>query len=131
MSQIQWVSIGGSLVLLLVVFELIRKGKLAEEYSLLWIATGAVLLVLSLWRGILHFFAKMVGVYYPPSALFLVGFGFMLLLILHFSIVLSRLTRNNRTLAQTVALLERKLEEREEEKGQGETDGEDETTRAL
>jgi len=54
----------------------------------------------------------------------------MLLLILHFSIVLSRLTRNNRTLAQTVALLERKLEERGEAEGEGESDGEDETTGA-
>ncbi|MBN1826789.1 MAG: DUF2304 domain-containing protein [Candidatus Eisenbacteria bacterium] len=130
MSQIQIVSIGGSLALLLIILELIRKGKLAEEYSLLWIATGAVLLLLSIWRGILDAFARVVGVYYPPSALFLVGFGFMLLLILHFSIVLSRLTRNNRNLAQTVALLERKLEEREEEKRGGGSHGEDETTRA-
>jgi len=113
-SQVQSVSIAGSLVLLLVILELIRKGKLAEEYSLLWIATGVVLFVLSVWRGILDLFARLVGIYYPPSALFLVGFVFVLLLILHFSVIVSRLSRRNRELAQTVALLGRKIEELEE-----------------
>ena len=109
-DQIQVVSVLGSFFLLLLILELVRKGKLAEEYSLLWIATGAILLLLSLWRGILHLFAKVVGIYYPPSALFLVGFIFMLLLILHCSVIVSRLSKKNRQLAQTVALLKQSIE---------------------
>ncbi|NNE10141.1 MAG: DUF2304 domain-containing protein [Gemmatimonadetes bacterium] len=110
MNRVQLVSILGSLGLLAMILELIRRGKLAEEYSLLWIATGAVLLLLSLWRGLLDLFAAAVGIFYPPSGLFLVGFIFVLLLILHFSVIVSRLSRQNRELAQDVALLREKLE---------------------
>ena len=39
-----------SLVLVLFVLELIRKRRLRERYAMLWLATGVVLLVLSLWR---------------------------------------------------------------------------------
>ena len=125
-SQIQVVAIIGSLSLLLLILELIRKGKLAEEYSFLWVVTGVVLFILSTWRGILHFFAKLVGIYYPPSALFLVGFVFVLLLILHFSVIVSRLSRQNRELAQTLALfrleMESALREKDRERG-GSDDG--------
>lgn len=125
-SQIQVVAIIGSLSLLLLILELIRKGKLAEEYSFLWVVTGVVLFILSAWRGILHFFAKLVGIYYPPSALFLVGFVFVLLLILHFSVIVSRLSRQNRELAQTLALfrleMESALREKDRERG-GSDDG--------
>ncbi len=115
-SEVQLVSVLGSVLLLLVVLELVRKGKLAEEYSLLWILTAVVLLVLSLWRGILDLLARAIGIYYPPSALFLVGFGFVLLLILHFSVIVSRLARRNRELAQALALLREELESPRREK---------------
>lgn len=114
-SQIQLVSIAGSLGLLLLILELVRRGKLAERYSLLWIATAVVLLVLSVWRDFLDLFAKAVGIFYPPSALFLVAFGFVLLLILHFSVIVSRLSRRTRELAQAVALLKEELESRRSE----------------
>jgi hypothetical protein len=107
------VSILGSLGLLLVILELVRKGKLAEEYSLLWILTAVVLFALSVWRGILDLLARAVGIYYPPSALFLVGFGFVLLLILHFSVIVSRLSKRNQELAQALALLREELEAKE------------------
>ncbi|MFH1681438.1 MAG: DUF2304 domain-containing protein [Candidatus Eisenbacteria bacterium] len=110
-TQVQTVSVLGSLLLLLIILEFVRKGRLAEEFSLLWILTAAVLFVLSLWRGVLDLLAGAIGIYYPPSALFLVGFGFVLLLILHFSVVVSRLSRENRELAQQIALLRRELEE--------------------
>lgn len=116
-SRVQLVSVLGSLILLLLILELVRRGKLAEEYSLLWIATGAVLLLLSIWRGLLDLFAGMVGIFYPPSALFLIGLVFILLLILHFSVIVSRLSRKNRELAQQVALLRRKVEEIDEKGG--------------
>lgn len=122
-TRVQLVSVLGSLVLLLLILELIRRKKLAEEYSLLWIATGTVLLLLSLWRGLLDLLAGLVGIFYPPSALFLVGLIFILLLILHFSVIVSRLSRKNRELAQDVALLRRRIEEAEEEKGGGKTGG--------
>ncbi|MFH1279703.1 MAG: DUF2304 domain-containing protein [Candidatus Eisenbacteria bacterium] len=109
--RIQIVSILGSLGLLLLILELIRRRKLAERYSLLWIVTALVLFGLSVWRGLLHLFARAVGIYDPPNALFLVGFVFVLLLILHFSVIVSRLSRRSRELAQSLALLKRDIEE--------------------
>jgi hypothetical protein len=104
MDRIQWVSILGSAALLAAVLELVRRRRLREEYSLLWISTAAVLLLLSVWRGLLDRLAFLTGIKYPPSALFLVGFGFFLLILLHFSLVLSDLSRKTKQLAQEIAL---------------------------
>ena len=105
----QWVSIVGSALLLGGVLELVRSRKLVEQYSLLWIFTAAILLVLSCWRGLLDRLALLVGIHYPPSALFLVGFGFFLILLLHFSLVLSELSKRTKKLAQEIALLREEL----------------------
>ena len=96
-----------SVLLLLVVFELIRSRRLRERYALLWLATGIVLLVLSAWRGGLNTIAGWVGVTgYPPAVLFAVATLFILVVLLHYSTVISRLSDQNSILAQRVALLE-------------------------
>lgn len=107
------VSIAGavaSILLLLVVLELIRGRRLKERYALLWLATGGVLLVLSAWRDGLNTVAGWLGVStYPPAVLFAVATLFILLVLLHYSTVLSRLTDENVDLAQRIALLEERL----------------------
>ena len=83
----------GSLLLLLVVFELIRSRRLRERYALLWLLTGVVLLVLSLWRGGLNTIAGWAGVEtYPPAILFAVASFFVLAVLLHYSTVISKLS---------------------------------------
>ena len=102
-----------SLVLLLVVFELIRSRRLRERYALLWLLTGLVLVVLSAWRGGLNTIAGWLGVRgYPPAVLFAVGLLFVIVVLLHYSTVISRLTDQNVVLAQRLALLEAELSER-------------------
>ncbi|MFL5927327.1 MAG: DUF2304 domain-containing protein [Gaiellaceae bacterium] len=102
-----------SLVLVLVVFELIRSRRLRERYALLWLLTGMVLVVLSAWRGGLNTIAGWLGVRgYPPAVLFAVGLLFVILVLLHYSTVISRLSDQNVILAQRLALLETKLDER-------------------
>jgi hypothetical protein len=105
-----------SIILLLVVFELIRSRRLRERYALLWLLTGVVLLVLSLWRGGLNTIAGWFGISgYPPAILFAVGILFILLVLLHYSTVISRLSDQSTILAQRLALLEERLgEERKE-----------------
>jgi hypothetical protein len=96
-----------SAVLILVVFELIRSRRLRERYALLWLLTGAVLLVLSAWRGGLNTIAGWVGVEtYPPAILFAVASFFILAVLLHYSTVISSLSDQNSILAQRIALLE-------------------------
>ena len=103
-----------AVVLLLVVFELIRSRRLRERYALLWLATGVVLVVLSAWRGGLNTIARWVGVTgYPPAVLFAVGLLFVILVLLHYSTVISRLTDQNMTLAQRLALLEARMDRSE------------------
>jgi hypothetical protein len=111
------ISIAGaiaSVLLVLVVLELIRKRHLKERYALLWLATGVVLLVLSTWREGLNTIAGWLGVTgYPPAVLFAVATLFVLLVLLDYSTVISKLADQNTILAQRLALLEEKLANRE------------------
>ena len=99
-----------SALLILVVLELIRSRRLRERYALLWLLTGVVLLALSLWRSGLNTIAGWVGIEtYPPAVLFAVGALFVLLVLLHYSTVLSKLTDDNVLLAQRLAILEERV----------------------
>ena len=101
-----------SFALLVVVFELIRSRRLRERYALLWLLTGVVLLGLSLWRDGLNTIAGWFGVRgYPPAVLFAVGLMFVILVLLHYSTVISRLSDQNTILAQRLALLEQHVRE--------------------
>ena len=111
MDIVKVLSVTGSALLLLVVFELIRRGRLKERYSLLWLFASTILLTLSLSRGLLETLAGWIGIYYPPSLLFLVAFTFLLLITLHFSAVISGLSEKNKKLAQEVALLQQAIED--------------------
>ncbi|HZO50598.1 MAG TPA: DUF2304 domain-containing protein [Gaiellaceae bacterium] len=103
-----------SVLLILVVLELIRGRRLKERYALLWLATGVVLLLLSAWRGGLNTIAGWLGVSgYPPAILFAAATLFVILVLLHYSTVLSRLTDETVVLAQALALLGRRVEELE------------------
>ena len=114
--RVSIVAAAASILLLLVVFELIRSRRLRERYALLWLLTGLVLLVLSVWRDGLDTIARWVGVRgYPPAVLFAVATLFILLVLLHYSTVLSRLADQNVVLAQRLGLLEAKLREEGEE----------------
>ena len=105
MNRVEIIAILGSLLFIFIIIELIRRRKLAEGYSLLWLLTGFVLLLFSLWRELLHIFSETVGIFYPPAALFLVGFLFFFLILLQFSIVISKLSHRNKALAQQLSLL--------------------------
>ena len=109
-----------SFVLLLVVFELIRSRRLRERYALMWLLTGIVLFALSLWRDGLNTMAGWFGVEtYPPAILGAVGALFILVVLLHYSTVISRLSDQHVILAQRLALLEQRLREETLSGGRG------------
>jgi len=113
---------GGMFVL---VFELVRRRRLMERYALLWLFSSAVLLGLAIWKSLLEDVSSTIGIYYAPSALFVIAFGFTLALLLHFSLVISRLADQNKVLAQRVGLLQQRmaaLESRALAQGDGELD---------
>jgi hypothetical protein len=122
MDLIKIIAVLGSGSVLVVVIEMIRRGRLKEKYSLLWLFASGILLVLSVSRGLLEYVSFLVGIYYPPSFLFLLAFLFLLLITLHFSSVISGLSEKNKQLAQELALLRQEIERsgRSEEKRDGE-----------
>ncbi|MDX6724976.1 MAG: hypothetical protein QOD73_3380 [Solirubrobacteraceae bacterium] len=109
--KIQLVSIVVTAGLFGLIFELLRRKRLMERYALLWLFSSAVLLALAAWRGLLETIASAIGIYYAPSALFVIAFGFILVLLLHFSLVISRLADQNKVLAQRLGLLQERLDE--------------------
>jgi hypothetical protein len=121
-ARIQLVSILAAILLLFVVFELVRRRRLMERYALLWLLSAVVLLGLASWPDALQKVSRLVGIFYPPTALFFVAFGFVLLLLLHFSTAVSRLSDQTKVLAQRLALLEERVKRRELE-GQEERAG--------
>ena len=98
-----------SIVLLLAVLELVRRRRLREKYALLWILTAIVLLILSLWRGLVDSVAIALGISYGPLITIAVGALFVLVVLLHYSTVISALTDRSAVLAQQVAMLEERL----------------------
>ena len=113
--RIQIVAVVAAGVLLVGILELVRRRRLLERYALLWLFSAAALLALAAWQGLLTKVANAIGIFYPPSALFVVAFAFVLVLLLHFSVVVSRLAEQSKVLAQRLALLEARGRELEEQ----------------
>jgi hypothetical protein len=116
-GRIQLVAIVGAAVLLLTVLEMVRRRRLMERYALLWLLSALVLLGLGIWSSALATISHAIGVIYPPNALFFVAIGFVLLLLLHFSSAVSRLSDQSKLLAQRLALLEERLRRQEQSVG--------------
>lgn len=105
-----------SLVLIWSVAALVRKRKLKVEYSILWMTMGGVIVLLSLWPTLINIFVQVLGIYYL-TLIFLVSFTFVLLMLIHFSTIVSRLSENEMILAQKQAILEWKLRKLMEDRG--------------
>ncbi len=108
-DPVQLVSIAVSAVLLVAVIELVRRHRLTEEYSLIWIVCAVALLGLSLWRNLLDVAAIALGVHYPPALLLLVLTFFVVIVSLYFSVVVSRHRKEIERLVEEIALLDADL----------------------
>jgi hypothetical protein len=104
-SRVTVLSICASAALLLYILEMVRRRRLREEYSILWLSGSLIILILSVKQEWLFLLAKAVGIAYPPSFLFLVGILFILLILIHFSIAISKLHQMNKKIVQELALL--------------------------
>ncbi|MFA5802768.1 MAG: DUF2304 domain-containing protein [Thermoleophilia bacterium] len=116
LSRIQIVALVIGFSLAAVIFQLIRKKKLKEQYSLLWFLTVAVILLLAVWEGLLSTVSSAIGISLPSNALFLLALLFLFGMALHFSMLVSRLTDQSKILAQKLALLDRDLRKEREDR---------------
>ena len=109
LDRIQVVALTGSVLLLLLVLELVRRRRLAEEYSALWIVSAILLIGLSLRRDLVDFAARWLGVYYPPAILVLMLVGIVFVASLSFSVILSRQQRQISRLIEENAIMAAEL----------------------
>jgi hypothetical protein len=98
------------IAMLLLIIDLVRRRKLREEYSQLWFATWLGILILMVWFDLLKWVSHLIGAVSTVSTLFLFAFMFLILISLHFSVVISKLTGKIKDLSQQHALLQNELE---------------------
>ena len=92
------------------ILELVRRRRLREEYSWLWLLTGAVMIVLVVWYRLLLLVTWAIGAFSPVTTLLLFASLFLLAIAIHYSIIISRLTTQVKNLAQELALLSARVE---------------------
>jgi hypothetical protein len=124
------VAVLASVSLLLIVLDLVRRRRLLERYALVWLGVTVLLILLSVWDGLLTGVASVIGIFYPPSALFVIAFGFVIFLLLHFSVAVSRLADQSKVLAQQIGLLEERMRRQEARSASEESEAELERTEA-
>jgi hypothetical protein len=95
-DRIQIIAIVMSAAFLLGVLELVRRRKLVEEYSFLWIGVATLMLAISIWRELLHSAARELGVHDPPNVLLIALTAAVVLALLGISVILSRQRRQIR-----------------------------------
>jgi len=108
--KIQIASIFGSLIFMFFIFRLIVKGKLREEYAIVWLICTLILMLFAFWRNGLEIIARMLGVYYAPSIIFLGAIFAIIIFLVHLSVVNSKLQKQIKELAQELAILKNKKE---------------------
>ena len=109
-GRAQIFSILVGLALFLVIMSLVRRKRLQEEASLLWLGAGALMVLIPVWKEGFFWLSRTLGIQNAASAIFLLGFVFVLFVLLHLSVIASRLTEQNREFAQVISLLREELE---------------------
>lgn len=103
-----------AIALCIFIVEMVRRKKLREEYSWLWLITSLGIIILVIWYDLLVFITRMIGAVLPTTTLFVFALLFLLLIALHYSVKISSLTDQVRKLAQKIAILEAEKEEQKD-----------------
>jgi hypothetical protein len=109
------IGIAAGLMIIIINLELLRRRALKERYALLWLVLAVILIILSVWSGLLQKIADLLNVYYPPSIIFGLSFLFVFAIMIHFSAVLSRQSKGYSRIIQRLAILEEKIQSLSEE----------------
>ena len=113
-DRVRLLGVAFSLIIIVSVFWLVRERMIKEKYSLVWFLIGLFVLIMSLSNELMDWFSSVIGVYYPPSALFAIFIACAYLLLLNFSVTISGLKKHNKALTQELGLTKLRLEELEE-----------------
>jgi hypothetical protein len=99
-----------SAAVFVIVVDMVRKRRLREEYSVLWLATSVIMFVLVVRYEWLVALTALIGAGLPTTTLFLCSIIFLMLLSVQFCIKISRLTDQVKNLSQENALMKREIE---------------------
>ena len=105
-----------SIALLLAILEMVRRRKVKEEYSWLWLFVGAMMVALVLWPRVLSFFTNLIGAEDPLTTVFLFGFFLVLLVNVDYSIRISTYKEQIKRLAQKTGILSKEVEDLRKQK---------------
>jgi hypothetical protein len=105
-------AIVASILIMIIVVELVRRRRLREEYSWLWLLTGAVIILLVVWYDLLLFITHLIGAIAPTTTLFIFGLLFLMLISLHYSLQISKLSHQVKEMAQQLTLLKGQVKDR-------------------
>lgn len=108
--KIQIISILGTLLFMYFIVRQIIKGRLREEYSIIWFICTLIFVLFSVWRNGLEKISALLGVFYPPSLLFMFAIGAIVVFLVHLSIVNSKLQEQIKNISHEVAFLKQELE---------------------
>jgi hypothetical protein len=108
--RVQWIGIAFSVLYIMMILFLIHRKKIKEEYSLLWLFSGLVFLVISIWVKGLYYFSFLLGIAYPPAALFLIMILAIISILIHYSMVISKMSNQIKTLVQEQGLLKMEID---------------------
>ena len=106
-------AIVASILIMMIVVELVRRRRLREEYSWLWLLTGAVIILLVVWYDLLLFITHLIGAIAPTTTLFIFGLLFLMLISLHYSLQISKLSHQVKEMAQQLTLLKDQVENKQ------------------
>ncbi|MDD3117690.1 MAG: DUF2304 domain-containing protein [Victivallales bacterium] len=113
LSRIELITLFGSVLFLGLILECVRRQRLKEAYSLLWLFTGIAFVILSTWHESLRILSDILGIQYAPATLFLLLMIGIFCILIQFSIVLSKRVEHIKNLNQEIALLNHRVEKLE------------------
>lgn len=102
-----------SFLLFIFIVELLRRRRLKEEYSWLWILTAISMIVMVLWYRPLVYISKLIGAVTPVTTLFIFSILFLLVISIHYSMIITRLTQQIKDLTQELAILKSELKDKD------------------
>ena len=99
-----------SIVLFIIIVDLVRRRKLREEYSWIWLLTGVLVILLSVWYDLLRFITEAIGAVLPTTTLFLFSLIFLMVINLYYATKISSLHGQVKDLAQDMAILRTEIQ---------------------
>lgn len=110
-NTIRYALIIGIIIFFIMILKYLKDKTLNLKYSLLWLFTGVCLLILAIFPKLLDMISALIGIYSPVNALFMLGFVFVIMILMSLTSIVSRQNRKIRTLIQELAILEKRVRE--------------------